>query len=355
MKLRLALLVVALPLALALVGTQGAAASTGPEAAGAAQRPRRSASAPRPATTAAACGAARPGSSKKAEQALGSQVRAQGDRAARPRTRTAIPARAAVREADPASSPASPRSTTSRATSSTRASPTAPPGWPNCAVEERYDHCSNGSWAYHRYTPTSGSDINSYGSYTVTGAVAHPDGSWGVEYVVDAYGTQSFYSWDVAADGTVVGRYWAPGNFPPNPPNQNLGRRCSYQQPTDSPGALGRRPPPPRREPIPRAGTGAAASGACARSARARAPGARRPSPRASPRADAPASRARAAPSSRDRSSCCRRRAPPTGSAARHARRRRARRQRPRRRAAGSAPASARPTAGRGRRTAARR
>ncbi len=107
-----------------------------------------------------------------------------------------------------------------------------PAGWPNCAVEERYDHCSNYAWAYHRYTPTSGADINSYGSYTVTGAAAHPDGSWGVEYIVDAYSTQSFYSWDMAANGTVVGRYWAPGNGPPNPPNQQLGP-LQWKQPTD--------------------------------------------------------------------------------------------------------------------------
>ena len=85
-----------------------------------------------------------------------------------------------------------------------------PAGWPNCAVEERYDHCSNYSWAYHRYTPTSGSDINSYGSYQVTGAAAHTDGSWGVEYNVFAYSTQSFYSWNVAANGTVTGVYTGP-------------------------------------------------------------------------------------------------------------------------------------------------
>lgn len=107
-----------------------------------------------------------------------------------------------------------------------------PAGWPNCAVEERYDHCSSGAWAYHRYTPTSGSDINSYGNYQVTGAVAHPDGSWGVEYHVYAYSTDTFYSWDIAADGTVIGRYWGPGNFPPNPPNQNLGP-LKWKQPTD--------------------------------------------------------------------------------------------------------------------------
>lgn len=107
-----------------------------------------------------------------------------------------------------------------------------PAGWPNCAVEERYDHCSNYSWAYHRYTPTSGADINSYGSYGVTGAAAHPDSSWAVEYIVEAYGNQSFYSWDIAADGTAVGRYWAPGNGPPNPPDQQLGP-LRWQQPTD--------------------------------------------------------------------------------------------------------------------------
>lgn len=107
-----------------------------------------------------------------------------------------------------------------------------PAGWPNCAVEQRYDHCTNGAWAYHRYTPTSGSDINSYGNYTVTRAAAHPDGSWGVEYVVDAYGSQSFYSWDVAADGTVVGRYWAPGTAPPSPPSEQLGP-LRWQQPAD--------------------------------------------------------------------------------------------------------------------------
>ncbi|HYN92139.1 MAG TPA: hypothetical protein VER75_09465 [Thermoleophilaceae bacterium] len=105
-------------------------------------------------------------------------------------------------------------------------------GWPACAVEERYDQCSSGAWAYHRYTPTSGADINSYGTYQVTGAVAHPDGSWGVEYKVFAYSTETFYSWDVAADGTVVGRYWRQGNFPPNPPDQNLGP-LQWKQPTD--------------------------------------------------------------------------------------------------------------------------
>ena len=82
-------------------------------------------------------------------------------------------------------------------------------GWPACAVEERYMHCADFSWEYHRYTPTSGSDINTYSTITVTGAAAHPDGSWGVEYVDDTYG--GFYTWNVAADGTVTGGYRSAG------------------------------------------------------------------------------------------------------------------------------------------------
>lgn len=80
-------------------------------------------------------------------------------------------------------------------------------GWPACAVEERYVHCPTGAWEYHRYTNVSGADINSYGSFQVTGAASHPNGSWGVEYVVTAYGSQSFYSWNVTADGTITGIY----------------------------------------------------------------------------------------------------------------------------------------------------
>jgi hypothetical protein len=44
--------------------------------------------------------------------------------------------------------------------------------------------------------------------------------------------TDTFYSWDVAADGTVIGRYWGPGSFPPDPPSQNLGP-LHWKQPTD--------------------------------------------------------------------------------------------------------------------------
>jgi hypothetical protein len=91
-----------------------------------------------------------------------------------------------------------------------------PAGWPNCAVEEKYDHCPDGSWSYFRLTPSSGSDINSQGSYRVTGAEAKTDGSWGVEYL-SQLGTStsiSFYSWSISATGAVTGRYWEPANPP---------------------------------------------------------------------------------------------------------------------------------------------
>jgi hypothetical protein len=101
-----------------------------------------------------------------------------------------------------------------------------PAGWPNCAVEQRYVQCPNGSWEYHRYTNSSGSDINSYGSFQVTGAASHPDGSWGVEYNVTAYGSQSFYSWNVSAAGVVTGTYSFNGSQEPLGPLQWLAGGC---------------------------------------------------------------------------------------------------------------------------------
>lgn len=233
MKLRLALLAVALPLALALVGTHGAAASKAREAAGAAHADAAAKKCKRPkARHRGRCVRRCPaGFVKKPNRRWGRKcVRKPSTGGDGPPAPGGGPAPLFERPSgelsgQPAFDHFSRYFLNSRFTD-------CPAGWPNCAVEERYDQCSSGAWAYHRYTPTSGADINSYGSYTVTGAVAHPDGSWGVEYVVDAYGTQSFYSWDVAADGTVVGRYWAPGNAPPSPPNQNLGP-LRYQQPTD--------------------------------------------------------------------------------------------------------------------------
>ena len=111
-------------------------------------------------------------------------------------------------------------------------------GWPNCAVEERYMHCAGGgqqgAWEYHRYTPTSGSDINSYGQYGVTGAVVRADGSWVVEYLQQLNGSSnsSFYHWEVGQNLEVRGSYWSPGTHPSNgdAPSQQLGP-LRYQQP----------------------------------------------------------------------------------------------------------------------------
>ena len=101
-------------------------------------------------------------------------------------------------------------------------------GWGvTCSVEEVYRHCAGGgqtgNFEYHRYTPTSGADINSYGAYQVTAAESNPDGSWGVEYVVDSYGNLPYYSWRVGADGTAYLNYYFP----------------SYQGDTDGPQQYG--------------------------------------------------------------------------------------------------------------------
>jgi hypothetical protein len=236
MKLRLALLAAALSLALGLVGTQGAAASKAREAAGAAHADAAAKKCKRPkARHRGRCVRRCPaGFVKKPNQRWGRKC-------VRKRT-PGTPAPPTPNDPGPAPTGMFEKPSGeltgqaafdhfSRYFLNSRFTD-CPAGWPNCAVEERYDQCANYSWAYHRYTPTSGSDINSYGSYTVTGAAAHPDGSWQVEYVVDAYGSQSFYSWDVAPAGTVIGRYWAPGTAPPSPPSQNLGP-LRYQQPTD--------------------------------------------------------------------------------------------------------------------------
>lgn len=97
----------------------------------------------------------------------------------------------------------------------------------SCSVEQVYRHCAGGgqtgNFEYHRFTPTSGSDINSYGAYQVTGAESSPDGSWGVEYVVDSYGNTPLYSWRVAPDGSATGLYYFP----------------SFQGDTDGPEQIG--------------------------------------------------------------------------------------------------------------------
>jgi len=111
-----------------------------------------------------------------------------------------------------------------------------PAGWPACAVEEKYDHCPDGSWSYFRITPSSGSDINSVGSFEVTGAEANTDGSWGVEYLsrLGSSTSISFYSWRVSPTGGVTGLYWPPGTHPSkgDPPSQQLGP-FTWQRPTN--------------------------------------------------------------------------------------------------------------------------
>ena len=226
MKLRLALLAMALPLA--LVGTHGAAASTGPEAASATHAVAAAKKCKKPkARHRGRCVRRCPsGYAKKKNARWGRKcVKKKRSRGNEPGPQPLFEKPSGELTGQPAFDHFSRYFLNSRFTD-------CPAGWPACAVEQRYDQCANYSWAYHRYTPSSGSDINSYGGYTVTGAAAHADGSWAVEYVVDAYGTQSFYSWDIAANGSVVGRYWAPGNAPPNPPNENLGP-LQYKQPTD--------------------------------------------------------------------------------------------------------------------------
>ena len=93
-----------------------------------------------------------------------------------------------------------------------------PPGWPNCAVEHRYNHCADGGmtggWEYRRLTPTSGADVNSIGRYQVASAEVKADGAWTVEYYNEAYGSVSFYHWEVAQDGSATGAYWGPGVDP---------------------------------------------------------------------------------------------------------------------------------------------
>jgi hypothetical protein len=98
-------------------------------------------------------------------------------------------------------------------------------GWPACSVEERYNHCPDGSWEYHRLTPTSGSDINSYASIQVTGARVNADGSWIVEYTENGYGVTHFYHWEIATNGRVLGTY-------DNNTAQPLGP-FQYQQPAN--------------------------------------------------------------------------------------------------------------------------
>jgi hypothetical protein len=84
--------------------------------------------------------------------------------------------------------------------------------WPTCAVENRYDHGSDGTFVYRRCTPTSDADINYVGAYTITGAEQHADGSWIIEYTNQ--NGAGFYHWEVSTAGTVNGYYIYNGGSP---------------------------------------------------------------------------------------------------------------------------------------------
>jgi hypothetical protein len=90
-------------------------------------------------------------------------------------------------------------------------------GWPNCPatapVVQRYVHCPNGAWQYHRESSISGADIHSFDSFSLTGASVAVDGSWKVSYTT---GTGANYYWEVAANGTVNGTY----QYGPDPVDQ---------------------------------------------------------------------------------------------------------------------------------------
>ncbi|HYM54023.1 MAG TPA: hypothetical protein VES97_01570 [Solirubrobacteraceae bacterium] len=77
--------------------------------------------------------------------------------------------------------------------------------WPTCSVENRYEHGASGAFEYHRCTPTSGSDINAYDNFQVTGVEQAPDGSWKIEYTTES--GAGFYHWEVSTTGAVNGYY----------------------------------------------------------------------------------------------------------------------------------------------------
>jgi len=83
-----------------------------------------------------------------------------------------------------------------------------------CSTEERYDHCAGGgrtgNMEYARVPAKPESDLKASGPYTLTGAVAYPNGSWGVEYTVLVSNNETRYAWNVAADGTVTGLFTGP-------------------------------------------------------------------------------------------------------------------------------------------------
>ncbi|MCU0257519.1 MAG: hypothetical protein MUF56_00655 [Solirubrobacteraceae bacterium] len=115
---------------------------------------------------------------------------------------------------------------------------TCVPGWPNCAVEERYGHFADATMYYCRLTNTSGADIINQGrSFQIIGAAQKADGAWGVTLQVASYDNQAvYYTWSVTAGGVATGLYWGPGKDPQTDQGEGLGplqwvrgaRNCSY-------------------------------------------------------------------------------------------------------------------------------
>jgi hypothetical protein len=114
-----------------------------------------------------------------------------------------------------------------------------PAGWPNCGpYEVRYSFFADGGQWYCRLTPTSGSDVKSFGTLqAISGAEHTADGSWGFEYYLSTYGNTVFYSWSVSPDGIANGRYWGHGRTPSSgQPDETIGplqwvrgaKDCSY-------------------------------------------------------------------------------------------------------------------------------
>ncbi len=80
-------------------------------------------------------------------------------------------------------------------------------GWPNCPtvpVVERYVHCPDGGWQYHRESSVQGADVHSYYTFAVTGANVGVDGAWAVSYTTSTGGN---YVWQVSTTGVATGTY----------------------------------------------------------------------------------------------------------------------------------------------------
>jgi hypothetical protein len=80
-------------------------------------------------------------------------------------------------------------------------------GWPGCATEHRYSHCSggdlNGNWRYGSFPATAESTS---GPYRVVDAYQTTGGSWGVTYQVTLpSGAIAAYSWLVVPHGAAQG------------------------------------------------------------------------------------------------------------------------------------------------------